>query len=122
MEERKLLFSVTKKDLILHTFRSGGPGGQHQNKVETGARIVHPASGASGESRSERSQHANRKAALKRLVASPKFKKWHSMMVHEVMRGKTLDEIVDEMMDERNLKIETRQDGKWEAEERESVK
>ena len=59
MPDKKLLFSVTRDDCNWQTFRSGGPGGQHQNKVESGVRCVHRASGAVGESRSERSQYVN---------------------------------------------------------------
>lgn len=51
----------------VHTFRSGGPGGQHQNTTESGVRLVHLPSGLRVESRSERSQHRNRKLALERL-------------------------------------------------------
>ena len=43
---RELVFSVTRKDLIIDTFAAGGPGGQHQNTSNTGVRIRHPASGA----------------------------------------------------------------------------
>lgn len=66
---RKLVFSATRKDFRVDTFRSGGPGGQNQNKVETGVRIVHLATGLKGESREERSQHANKKKAFERLCA-----------------------------------------------------
>ncbi len=51
---RELMFSITKDDLDVQTFRAGGKGGQNQNKRETGVRIVHRPSGAVGESRSER--------------------------------------------------------------------
>lgn len=76
--DKKLLFSITKDDFEVQTFRSGGKGGQHQNTTESGVRIIHKESGAVGESRSERSQHINKKLALERLVESPKFKIWHS--------------------------------------------
>ena len=71
---KQLLFSITKKDFIVQTFRSGGKGGQHQNKTDSGVRIIHPDSGARGESREERKQGQNKKIAFRRLVDSPKFK------------------------------------------------
>jgi peptide chain release factor 2 len=49
------------------TFRSGGPGGQHQNTTESGVRLVHLPSGVRAEARNERSQHRNRALALQRL-------------------------------------------------------
>ncbi|MDA8113546.1 MAG: peptide chain release factor-like protein [Acidithiobacillus sp.] len=110
---KKLLFSVTKKDLDVQTFCSGGPGGQHQNKTESGVRIVHRESGAVGESREERSQHANKKIALQRLVRSLKFKLWHAGKVAACISGKTLDQKVDEQMQPDHLKIEVQQDGRW---------
>lgn len=108
-KKRVLLFSVTRKDLTIQTFRSGGPGGQNQNKVESGVRIIHRDSGAVGESREERSQWANKKKAFERLAKSPKFKAWHKLRCAELMSGKpqrTIDDILNDSMDERNLKIE----------------
>jgi len=51
----------------VETFRSGGPGGQHQNVTESGVRLVHLPTGLRVVSREERSQHRNRARALKRL-------------------------------------------------------
>ena len=51
----------------LETFRSGGPGGQHQNVTESGVRLVHLPTGVRVVARDERSQHRNRSIALKRL-------------------------------------------------------
>jgi protein subunit release factor A len=51
----------------VETFRSGGPGGQHQNKTESGVRLVHLPTGVRVTSREERSQHRNREIALVRL-------------------------------------------------------
>lgn len=56
-------------DLRRDTFRSGGPGGQHQNKTESGVRYTHIPSGIAAESRSERSQVKNDANALKLLKA-----------------------------------------------------
>lgn len=53
---KKLIRRITKKDLKIEYFRTGGPGGQAQNKKSTGVRITHPDSGATGESRNSQSQ------------------------------------------------------------------
>jgi len=103
---KKLLFSITRKDFDVQTFCSGGPGGQHQNKTASGVRIIHRESGAVGESREERSQLTNKKIALKRLSESIKFRLWHNRKVMELLSGKTIDQKVDEQMDDKNLFIE----------------
>jgi protein subunit release factor A len=51
----------------VETFRSGGPGGQHQNVTESGVRLIHVPTGIRVVSREERSQHRNRARALARL-------------------------------------------------------
>jgi ribosome-associated protein len=51
----------------VETFRSGGPGGQHQNVTESGVRLVHRPTGVRVVARDERSQHRNRALALERL-------------------------------------------------------
>jgi protein subunit release factor A len=49
------------------TFMAGGKGGQHQNRTESGVRLVHLPSGVVVSSRKERSQHRNKEIALARL-------------------------------------------------------
>ena len=110
---KELLFSVTRKDLDVQTFRSGGKGGQHQNKRNSGVRIIHTESGAVGESREQRSQHQNKKIAFRRLVENPKFKLWQMRKAREIIDEKTLDQRIKEMMNERNLKIEIQENGRW---------
>jgi len=51
----------------VETFRAGGPGGQHQNKTESGVRLVHLPTGVRVVAREERSQYRNRAKALERL-------------------------------------------------------
>ena len=51
----------------VETFRAGGPGGQHQNRTESGVRLVHLPSDIRVTARNERSQHRNRALALRRL-------------------------------------------------------
>src|SRR3954451_21300142 len=56
-------------ELKRDVFRSGGPGGQHQNKTESGVRYTHLPTGVAAESRSERSQHKNDANAMALLKA-----------------------------------------------------
>ena len=51
----------------IETFRSGGPGGQHQNRTESGVRLTHLPTGIVVTARDSRSQHRNRRIALARL-------------------------------------------------------
>lgn len=114
-EKKELLYSLTKKDFKVQTFKSGGPGGQHQNKTDSGVRITHIESGAVGECRNTKSQHQNKKIAFTRLIESPKFKIWNIRKCKEMIDGKTLDQVVADMMNPHNLKCERlSEDGKWE--------
>ena len=102
-----LLFSVTKDDCVIQTFRSGGKGGQNQNKVESGVRIIHPPSGAIGESREHRDQLQNKRAAFKRMAGTKEFKIWHRIQAAARMQGIIdIDRVVDKMMSAENLKVE----------------
>lgn len=51
----------------IDTFGAGGPGGQHQNRTESGVRLTHHPSGVVIACREERSQHRNKALALQRL-------------------------------------------------------
>lgn len=113
MKKKELLFSVTKKDLEIQTFRSGGAGGQNQNKVNSGVRIIHKESGARGECRNHREQIQNKKEALKRLTKNKKFKLWLNRRAMEIIDKKTLDQRVEEMMSGDNIKMEIQENGKW---------
>ena len=111
---KELLFSLTKKDFEIQTFRSGGKGGQNQNKVESGVRIIHRDSGAIGESREHRTQGQNKKAAFNRLVNTKKFKLWHKIKCAEMMGAESIDSLVDKAMKPENIKLEIMNEkGEW---------
>ena len=67
--EGTIQIEIRPDDLKRDTFRSGGPGGQHQNKTESGVRYTHLPTGIAAESRTERSQHKNDANALALLKA-----------------------------------------------------
>lgn len=79
---RELIYSGTRKDFRRETFRCGGPGGQNQNKRDTGVRFTHLETGLAAESREHRTQGQNQKAAF--LKVCQKILAW----VKEQERGK----------------------------------
>ena len=104
--DKPIWFSITIKDCRVDTFRAGGKGGQNQNKVESGVRIVHEPSGAVGEARDSRDQLHNKRNAFVRMAKSVKFKSW---LLAEMRRRDgipTPEEQVEEWMDPKNLKVE----------------
>jgi protein subunit release factor B len=56
-----------KKQVVIETFRSSGPGGQRKNKTETAVRLKHLPSGMTVIATEHRSQAQNLKLAFERL-------------------------------------------------------
>ncbi|WP_027205995.1 peptide chain release factor H [Butyrivibrio fibrisolvens] len=60
---------VSPDNITIENYRSGGPGGQHVNKTESGVRITHLPTGITVTSTKERSQFMNKQDALRKLSA-----------------------------------------------------
>ena len=69
--------SFKESDIQYQVFRSGGPGGQHANKVSSAVRALHHPTGCSATSSDSRSQQQNRKKARERLIQMVKMKEIH---------------------------------------------
>jgi hypothetical protein len=110
MAKREHIFRITIHDCEEQTFRAGGKGGQNQNKRNTGVRVIHRPSGARGESREERSQLQNRRNAFRRMAESDKFQRWAKTLA---LKLEPVEDIVERLMAEENLKIEYREKGRW---------
>jgi peptide chain release factor 2 len=59
---------IKDDDIEWKHFSTGGPGGQHQNKTQSGALVIHK-TGVRAESRIHKSQLKNKEEALKLLKA-----------------------------------------------------
>jgi len=113
--EKKLLFSVTKKDCRWDYYIGSGAGGQKRNKTSNCVRCTHEASGAVGKSEEGRSQSQNKRKAFLRMAESPKFKSWCHLEKCKMMgiEGRIADE-VERAMDSSNIRVETKdENGKW---------
>lgn len=80
MKSNSVLKSL-KKELIVETYRSRGPGGQRKNKKETAVRLKHLPSGITVVATESRFQSQNLRLAMERLrdrlskLHSPKKKR-----------------------------------------------
>lgn len=109
---RERVLSVTLADCTVQTFRSGGAGGQNQNKRDTGVRVIHPESGARGESREQRSQLQNKRTAFTRMASSSIFRAWVKMRVGDDAR--MVAAVEREVWPDRLL-VEVQEGGDWVA-------
>ena len=58
---------ILKKQVVIETYRSSGPGGQRKNKTETAVRLKHLPSGITVVATEHRMQSQNLKQAFERL-------------------------------------------------------
>lgn len=70
--------------------------------------MIHHPSGARGESREERSQLQNKRAAFLRMVATPKFKVWMAFELGHIAMVE-----MDMVIPPEQVKIEVKHNGRW---------
>ena len=66
-QKSSLDLDALKKQVVVETFRSSGPGGQRKNKTETSVRLKHLPTGITVSATEHRLQSHNLKLAFERL-------------------------------------------------------
>lgn len=114
MKRKEKLFSVTIADCRVDTFTVGGHGGAGKDTSNTGVRVVHTPSGATGEARESRSQLENKRTAFKRMAGTSEFRAWVNHTAAKLTGGKTVEQQVDDAMAPEHLRVEVRgENGQW---------
>ena len=105
---KKPLFSlIPGRDLVFKTTTGSGPGGQHRNKTESTVMLTHPESGVTVKAGDEKSQHRNKRIALRRLTQNRKFKTWVRLKAAMIAQGyRSVEEKVNDLMKGDNVKVE----------------
>jgi len=121
MENKELIFSVTRKDFEITHFSGSGAGGQHRNKHQNCVRIKHKETGIITTGQEERSLKQNEKNAFLRMTEHLGFKNWLRLKIAEAVVKNSgapvqldIGTIVEEQMKSSNLKIEIKDEkGEW---------
>lgn len=66
-ESETRMDDIDSKHLVITTYKSTGPGGQHRNTTESAVRVKHLPTGIIVTASESRSQHENREKAMERL-------------------------------------------------------
>jgi protein subunit release factor B len=88
---------ILKKQVMVETYRSSGPGGQRKNKTETSVRLRHLPSGITVVATEHRSQAQNRKLAFERLRQRLlKLNQRRKARIPTVVPSRTIEKRVEE--------------------------
>lgn len=111
---RTKLFSVTINDCRVDTFTVGGHGGAGKDTSNTGVRITHEASGATGRATDTRSQFKNKQLAFRRMAETKDFRMWVKLAAARQAGRPSIEERVEADLTPSNLKIEVKdKHGRW---------
>ena len=113
---KRKVFSVSITDCRVDTFTVGGRGGSGKDTSNTGVRITHEPSGAVGKASDTRMQSHNKKLAFVRMAESKEFQVWARLTAAKLSTGKSVEDIVEEAMTPKNIKVEVKENGVWVAE------
>ena len=100
---RTKVMTLTAKDFEWDYERGRGKGGQKKNKTESAVRCRHLPSGALGWAEDGRSQTHNKRKAFERAMKTKQFQTWARVVASKDVN---IDSIVDDMMTDKNLKVE----------------
>ncbi len=90
-KNKKIKNNIKKSELKVETFKSSGAGGQHVNKTNSAVRLKHIPTNIIVECQKERSQHKNKKHALKIMqLKINKFKNIKKNNKNSIIKKKLL--------------------------------